>query len=143
MKKLLSLIIISCSVSMSWACTSFIISGKATPSGKPMMFKHRDTGELNNRIAYFQGEKYAFMGLVNSPVIDGEVWAGMNAAGFCIMNTASYNLREDSLDCKMDREGELMYHALGNCATLPILSHGAWRRILELLMRRVGQPTTR
>ena len=118
MKKLLSLIIISCSVSMSWACTSFIISGKATPSGKPMMFKHRDTGELNNRIAHFQGEKYAFMGLVNSPVIDGEVWAGMNAAGFCIMNTASYNLREDSLDCKMDREGELMYHALGNCATL-------------------------
>lgn len=118
MKKLLSLIIISCSVSMSWACTSFIISGKATPSGKPMMFKHRDTGELNNRIAHFQGEKYAFMALVNSPVIDGEVWAGMNAAGFCIMNTASYNLREDSLDCKMDREGELMYHALGNCATL-------------------------
>ena len=118
MKKLLSLIIICYSVTMSWACTSFIVSGKATPSGKPMMFKHRDTGELNNRIACFQGEKYAFMGLVNSPVADGEVWAGMNAAGLCIMNTASYNLREDSLDCKMDREGELMYHALGNCATL-------------------------
>ena len=118
MKKLLSLIIICYSVTMSWACTSFIISGQATPSGKPMMFKHRDTGELNNRIAHFQGEKYAFMGLVNSPVADGEVWAGMNAAGFCIMNTASYNLREDSLDCKMDREGELMYHALGSCATL-------------------------
>ena len=118
MKKLLSLIIICYSVTMSWACTSFIISGQATPSGKPMMFKHRDTGELNNRIAHFQGEKYAFMGLVNSPVMDGEVWAGMNAAGFCIMNTASYNLREDSLDCKMDREGELMYHALGSCATL-------------------------
>ena len=118
MKKLLSLIIITTCVTMSWACTSFIISGQATPSGKPMMFKHRDTGELNNRIAHFQGEKYAFMGLVNSPVKDGEVWAGMNAAGFCIMNTASYNLREDSLDCQMDREGELMYHALGNCATL-------------------------
>ena len=105
-------------MTMSWACTSFIISGQATPSGKPMMFKHRDTGEQNNRIAHFQGEIYAFMGLVNSPVKDGEVWAGMNAAGFCIMNTASYNLREDSLDCQMDREGELMYHALGNCATI-------------------------
>lgn len=118
MKRLISFIIISCSMTMSWACTSFIISGQATASGKPVMFKHRDTGELNNRIAHFQGEKYAFMGLVNSPVQDGEVWAGMNEAGFCIMNTASYNLREDSLDCKMDREGELMYHALGNCATL-------------------------
>ena len=105
-------------MSASWACTSFIISGKATPTGRPMMFKHRDTGELNNRIDYFVGEKYAFMGLVNSPSLGGEVWAGMNEAGLCIMNTASYNLREDSLDCKMDREGELMYQALSHCATL-------------------------
>ena len=106
------------SLSSSWACTSFIISGKATPSGKPLMFKHRDTDELNNRIAHFQGEKYAFIGLMNSPTLDGEVWSGMNEAGFCIMNTASYNLREDSYDCQMDREGELMYHALANCATI-------------------------
>ena len=104
--------------SLSWACTSFIISGSATPTGRPMMFKHRDTGELNNRIAHFQGPKYSFIGLVNSPMLDGEVWAGMNQAGLCIMNTASYNLREDSLDCPMDREGELMYHVLGNCASL-------------------------
>ena len=105
-------------MSASWACTSFIISGKATPTGRPMMFKHRDTGELNNRIDYFEGEKYAFMGLVNTPSLGGEVWAGMNEAGLCIMNTASYNLRDDSLDCKMDREGELMYQALSHCATL-------------------------
>jgi hypothetical protein len=55
---------------------------------------------------------------MNSPTLDGEVWSGMNEAGFCIMNTASYNLREDTLKCQMDREGELMYHALSNCATL-------------------------
>jgi hypothetical protein len=83
-----------------------------------MMFKHRDTGELNNRIAHFNGPKYSFIGLVNSPKLDGEVWAGMNEVGLCIMNTASYNLREDTLDCLMDREGELMYHVLGNCANL-------------------------
>lgn len=82
------------------------------------MFKHRDTDCLDNRIAYFQGDKYAFIGLMNSPTMDGEVWSGMNEAGFCIMNTASYNLREDTLDCQMDREGELMYHALANCASL-------------------------
>ena len=118
MKKIFLLTIALFSVSIAFACTSFIISGKATPSGKPMMFKHRDTDELNNRIAHFQGEKYAFMGLVNSPSLDAEVWAGMNDAGLCIMNTASYNLREDQLDCAMDREGELMYHVLGQCATL-------------------------
>ena len=83
-----------------------------------MMFKHRDTGELNNRIAHFKGPKYSFIGLVNSPILDGEVWAGMNEVGLCIMNTASYNLREDTLDCPMDREGELMYHVLGSCASL-------------------------
>ena len=118
MKRLLLLLLAPLYVLSSWACTSFIISGKATPSGRPMMFKHRDTGELNNRIAYFEGEKYAFIGLMNAPMLDGEVWSGVNEAGFCIMNTASYNLREDSLECPMDREGELMYHALGNCATI-------------------------
>lgn len=118
MKKIFLLTTLLFSCTIAWACTSFIISGNATPSGKPMMFKHRDTGELNNRIAHFKGPKYSFIGLVNSPMLDGEVWAGMNEAGFCIMNTASYNLREDQLDCQMDREGELMYHALGACATL-------------------------
>lgn len=118
MKRIVLILLSTLCVCSTWACTSFIISGKATPSGKPAMFKHRDTGELNNRIAYFQGEKYAFIGLMNSPTLDGEVWSGMNEKGFCIMNTASYNLREDTLDCKMDREGELMYHALANCATI-------------------------
>ena len=118
MKRFLSFFLFLWAVSAAYACTSFIISGSATPSGRPLMFKHRDTGELNNRVAYFSGPKYAFIGLVNSPMLDGEVWAGMNEAGFCIMNTASYNLREDSLDCAMDREGQLMYHALGVCATL-------------------------
>ena len=118
MIRLFLLAIATIILSSSWACTSFIISGKATPSGRPMMFKNRDTDELNNRIAHFQGDKYAFMGLVNAPSLDGEVWAGMNEAGLCIMNTASYNLREDQLDCQMDREGEFMYHVLGQCATL-------------------------
>ena len=118
MKKYFFLLCSVLYMSTTWACTSFIISGRVTPSGRPMMFKHRDTGELNNRIAHFQGPKYSFIGLVNSPTLDGEVWAGMNEAGLCIMNTASYNLRQDTYDCQMDREGELMYNALGCCATL-------------------------
>ena len=32
------------------ACTSAIITGKATPNGKPLLWKHRDTGELNNKV---------------------------------------------------------------------------------------------
>ena len=28
------------------ACTSFIVSGKATPDGRPLIFKNRDTGGM-------------------------------------------------------------------------------------------------
>ena len=39
------------------ACTSAIITGKATPDGRPLMWKHRDTGQENNKIEYVTGEK--------------------------------------------------------------------------------------
>lgn len=103
----------------SLACTSVIISSKVTASGKPLMLKNRDTGELNNRIEYFRGPIYSFIGLVNSPSEGGEVWTGTNSAGFSIMNTASYNIKDDEVpDSQMDREGELMFRALGICATV-------------------------
>lgn len=101
------------------ACTSAIFTGKATADGRPLMWKNRDTGELNNRLEYFKGPIFGFVGLVNSPSKGGEAWAGSNEVGFCIMNTASYNidLKEDRKLPK-DGEGELMYRALGVCKTL-------------------------
>ena len=102
------------------ACTSAIFTGKSTPDGRPLLWKHRDTGELNNRIAFFpagNARKYGFIGLVNSNVEDGEVWTGTNTVGFSIMNTASYNLQEEKADVE-DQEGVLMYQALGSCRTL-------------------------
>ncbi|MBQ1831250.1 MAG: hypothetical protein II112_02650, partial [Bacteroidales bacterium] len=51
------------------ACTSAIFTGKSTPDGRPLLWKHRDTGELDNRIEFFpagNGRKYGFLGLVNS-----------------------------------------------------------------------------
>ena len=105
----------------SYACTSAIITGKLTKDGKPLLWKHRDTGELNNRIEYFKGPKYTFLALVNSPDSGGIAWTGTNNVGFSIMNTASYNLRDanDGVDDKeMDREGELMFKAIGECRTI-------------------------
>lgn len=114
---ILSLVVVS-SVPSN-ACTSVIVSAKATASGKPLMMKHRDTGELNNRIEYFNGPVYSFIGLVNSPSAGGEIWTGTNEAGFSIMNTASYNIKDDDVpDSEMDREGELMFRALGICETV-------------------------
>ena len=99
------------------ACTSAIFTGKVTADGRPLLWKHRDTGEDNNRVEFFKGEKYSFTGLVNSPDKGGIVWIGTNETGFSIMNTASYNLKEDDVK-EMDMEGDLMYKALAVCSSL-------------------------
>lgn len=99
------------------ACTSAIFTGKVTADGRPILWKHRDTGQENNRVEYFKGQKYSFIGLVNSPDKGGIVWIGTNETGFSIMNTASYNLKDDDVK-EMDMEGEFMYKALAVCSTL-------------------------
>ena len=103
-----------------FACTSAIFTGKATPDGRPLLWKHRDTGEPNNRIQYFKGEKYTFYALINSPdFFRNEAWSGTNEVRFSIMNTASYNLKDDDVPSKMmDKEGEVMFKALATCKTL-------------------------
>lgn len=102
------------------ACTSAIITGKATPDGRPLLWKHRDTGELNNKVKYYKGEKYSFYALINSPdAMLEQAWTGTNEVGFSIMNTASYNLKDDDVPSdQMDKEGVLMYKALATCRTL-------------------------
>ena len=103
----------------AFCCTSVIISGNARVDGRPVMLKHRDTGELNNRMQWFKGPEYSFIGLVNSSSKGGEVWAGHNSVGFCIMNTATYDLKDDDIpDSEMDQEGVLMFKALGVCADI-------------------------
>lgn len=118
------------------ACTSVIISSSASPDGRPWMWKHRDTGFLDNRLEYFKGERYSFVGLVNSSEgeLGKEVWMGSNTAGFSIMNTASYCLKNDDVPAsQMDREGVLMHRALEICATLSDFEH-----FLDTLSRPMG-----
>ena len=117
MKKTVITILLFLAAVPALACTSVIISGKVRADGKPVMFKHRDTS--------FQGEKYAFIGLVNTDVpLEKEVWAGTNSAGFSIMNTATYDLKEDDVPAdQMDKEGYLMYRALEICVTVEDFEH--------------------
>ena len=125
------------------ACTSVIVSGKVTSDGRPLMFKHRDTGQLNNRLERFIGEKFPFVALVNSDWRtspsspygrNGEAWSGMNSTGFCIMNTATYDLKDDDVPQEeMDREGVVMFRALEICATL-----SDFEVLLDTLSRPMG-----
>lgn len=117
--KLAALILFFISAVPSFACTSVIISGKRTADGRPVMMKHRDTDYIDNRVQWFRGTIYNFIGLVNSSTEGAEVWTGTNSAGFSIMNTASYNIKDDDLpEEMMDREGDIMFRALGSCATV-------------------------
>ena len=106
--------------SLAEACTVAVASGRCTPDGRPLLWKHRDTDELQNALVYGEGERYPFIGLVDTrgPLRDG-IWIGANSAGFAIMNSASTNLitAQDTVAVK-DREGTLMRLAPGRCATV-------------------------
>lgn len=128
MKRFLILLFLALSVP-SFACTSVIVSGKYTRDGRAVMYKHRDSSCKDVSVEYFQGSLYRLMGVVNSnwrrhpvarvPKGTPEVWGGMNEMGFAIMNTATYDLKDDDVpQSEMDKEGVVMYQALSVCATL-------------------------
>lgn len=107
------------SFSYGFACTSAVISGKITPDGRPLLWKHRDTDYIQNSVKYFTGERYSFVAVVNSVADPREIWVGTNSAGFSIMNTQSYNLVEvEPGEERGEANGRVMLRALEVCATL-------------------------
>ena len=120
------------------ACTSMIVSGPATASGRPLLWKHRDTSAESNFVHRVDAPgKIGFVGLFNggdSLVLD-EVWMGMNDAGFAIMNTVAYNLPENDPDWA-DREGFVMARALQSCRTVD-----DFEEMLRILPRPMGVRT--
>lgn len=101
-------------------CTSAIISADASLTGRPILWKHRDTGEVENKLVHLKGDKYAFTGIFNvSDTLNKELWMGTNETGFSIMNTASYNVNAGvEWTGEKDQEGMFMKKALGQCATV-------------------------
>lgn len=116
------------------ACTTALISGKATINGRPLLFKQRDSGYLHNRMQLFNDGKYTYMGLCDQEDPKGnEVWGGFNETGFAIINSASYNLNGDDSSKTKDREGFIMKRALQQCATL-----ADFEKLLHTLPRPLG-----
>ncbi len=110
---------LSLSFSRTEACTSILVSAEASATGRPLMWKHRDTGAPDNFLARVEKPgRHAYVGLFNGgDSLLREAWMGMNDAGFAIMNTASYNLMPDT--CRYaDQEGAVMAMALERCASL-------------------------
>lgn len=97
------------------ACTTAVVAASASRSGRPMLWKNRDAAGSDNQAVFLADGRYPYVGLVNRGDAAGlQVWAGINSAGFGIMNSASYNLEAgDTVG-----EGALMKVALQSCATV-------------------------
>jgi hypothetical protein len=100
-------------------CTLAVASGRATSTGRPLMWKNRDTSDPNNKLMFFKGPKFAFIGVVISESADPkEVWGGLNTAGFAIMNSQADDLGEAAKKLDGAGNGAFMKLALGVCATV-------------------------
>ena len=124
-------------VATAIGCTSAIIGADANPYGRPLLWKNRDTSTIDNKVEYVKGEdgQHSYVALFNANDKNLEqAWMGMNDAGFAVMNTASYNIKDDKVPEKdMDREGYLMTIALKTCRTVDDFA-----RLLETLPRPMG-----
>ena len=102
-------------------CTVAVVSGKATPDGRPLLWKNRDTGTPYNHVIYIKGKKYDFIGITNSSDAYGNsIWSGVNSSGLCIMNSMSYNINtgtdKNTAPKSSLGNGRLMRLALEKCA---------------------------
>jgi len=106
------------SAQMPEGCTSAVISPAASTQGVPLLWKNRDTGTLSNKVVFVKDSPYSYLALVNAEVPSGRhTFAGLNSAGFGIMNTVAYNLPRKSGETE-DLEGIIMADALRTCRTV-------------------------
>jgi hypothetical protein len=102
-------------------CTAAVISPAASASHRPMIWKNRDTKELSNRVVYVPEFPNSYIAVVDKDEPSGRIiWAGINSAGFAIMNTASYNLpkKDGTIGDGGNQEGVIMAYALRKCRTV-------------------------
>lgn len=135
--KTLILVAVGLMPSAAFACTSAIVSAEANPSGRPILWKHRDTSTIDNKVEYIapSENKFGYVALFNAADKNlREAWMGMNDVGFAVMNTASYNIKDDKVPSKqMDKEGILMTKALQTCRTVD-----DFEKLLEKYPRPMG-----
>ncbi len=99
-------------------CTTAVVTDAATADGRPLLWKNRDTDELSNKVVFVKDQPYNYLAVVNAKDSSGRfAYAGVNAAGFAIMNSVAYNLPKKSGEYA-DLEGIVMGDALRTCRTV-------------------------
>jgi hypothetical protein len=84
-----------------------------------MLWKNRDTDVLSNKVVFIREQPFSYLALVDAEDASGRrAWAGLNDAGFGIMNTVAYNLPGAQTGDLKDQEGGVMADALRTCRTV-------------------------
>lgn len=119
----------------SFACTTVVISGSATPDGRPLLFKNRDTGNPDNKVIFNKDGKYPYIGVTASDdSLCVHIWQGVNSEGFAIMNSLSYNINYgDTTKVTGKDNGTFIKLALETCATLD-----DFERLIETTPKPLG-----
>jgi hypothetical protein len=100
---------------LSFACTIGVFGPDASASGRPMLWKNRDVTDENQEMRFFVGSRFRYVTNVyaNDTL---NAWAGINEAGFGIMNSNSFNIL--GRDGEQADDGTVMNLALATCATV-------------------------
>lgn len=105
-------------VTDSLACTTAIVSAGASATGRPLLWKQRDTGNPYNTVVFVSStdSTYAYTGLFGTNDLrHRSVYAGENEKGFAIVNNNSYNLAVGEYSTA---NGSFMRRALERCTTV-------------------------
>lgn len=97
------------------ACTTAVISGKATVDGRPLLWKNRDRSFVHNEVVILDKGKYRAAAVINAGS-GTSIWMGVNEAGFCIENSVTNDLAVKG--AKGPGNGSFMKEALLTCATV-------------------------
>ncbi|NQT35328.1 hypothetical protein HQ587_09075, partial [bacterium] len=110
------------------ACTIGVASGDATEDGRPLLWKSRDVTNYNQEFHYCDDGPIPFISVTYSGITD-KYYGGVNAAGFAIGNSDSYNLGGSS---GYD-DGRIHKKALETCLTVD-----DFEDILDSLINEAG-----
>ncbi len=95
-------------------CTVGVASGKATSDGRPIIWKTRDAGVVNNEVCFNTAGQYKYVAVFNAGNTTSP-WVGVNEKGFAILNSLSTDLRKYGPDGQFAENGIFMHRALSRC----------------------------
>lgn len=98
------------------ACTTAVISGKATRDGRPLLWKNRDAPNFRNELVFIEDGRYKVLAVVNAGARQS-IWMGVNSAGLCIENSVTNDLAFPKT-AKGLGNGGFMLKVLRDCATV-------------------------